>query len=71
MRNLINRLINRKNNEEVWYVDHINADGTIVRVYDIMEVEAIEHAEAKAGQTSCWWINLKGEKFDSFKPPVF
>lgn len=68
MKSLIKRLINRKNNKEVWYVDHIKEDGTIERVYDIMEVEAIERATEKAGKTSCWWINNQGEKFDSFKP---
>lgn len=60
---------NRKT-KKVWYCDHIWEDGTVERVYDEFTVEAIERATERKGLTECWWINNKGEKFDSFKPTI-
>ena len=57
----------KKHTEDNWYCDHIREDGTIIRVGSLLEVEAIEFAAERKGLTECWWINNKGEKFDSFK----
>ena len=56
--------------KEIWYCDHIREDGTIERIYDDLQIEAIERATWNKGLRECWWINNKGEKFDSFKPMI-
>lgn len=63
------KLFKRKNKvNDDWYCDHIMEDGTIERVYDIGQVEAVERAAERKGLTECWWINKNGEKFNSFQP---
>ena len=64
------KLFKKNKPASVWYCDHICEDGTTERVYSVEEVESIERATERKGLTECWWVNNKGEKFDSFNPSI-
>ena len=67
MKKLFNKIFGRKI-ENDWFADFQMEDGRTGRVYDVMEVDAVESAAYEAGHKAIYWSVCGGEWFNSWEP---